>query len=270
MPSYTVFGASRGIGLEFVRQFAEDKDNQVFAVVRNPNNTPLLAEAMKTFKHNNVRIVKGDLDDLTSIKAAAAEIGDATGGSLDYLINNGAYIYSEGGALISLPDYSSEKVLEDDLFNTFRTNVVGVVNTINTFLPLLRKSAIKKVITLSTGLADTDVIIRSRVTINPAYAVSKAAVNMVVAQFAGRLQEEDFTFIALAPRLVNTTTKPPTPEELAAFQDTVQKFLKHSPQWDGVPLTPEQSVTYMRQVIDKVGPKDSGAFLSQFGNKQWL
>ncbi|TBU44899.1 NAD(P)-binding protein [Dichomitus squalens] len=269
MPSYAVFGASRGIGLEFVRQFAEDKDNQVFAVVRSPNNSPLLAEAIKTLKHNNVQIVKGDLADVTSIKEAAAEIGNVTGGSLDYLINNGAYIYTEGVAL-SLPDYPSEKLLEDDLLNTYRTNVVGVVHAINAFLPLLRKSAIKKVITLSTGLADPDVIIRSGFTVNPAYAISKAAVNLVVAQYAGRLQEEGFTFISLSPGLVNTATAPPTPEQITAYQDTVNKLKKHSPHWDGVPLTPEQSVKYMRQVIDKVGPKDSGASLSQFGNKQWL
>lgn len=36
----------------------------------------------------------------------------------------------------------------------FSVNVVGVAKTIAAFLPLLKKSEVKKVITISTGLAD--------------------------------------------------------------------------------------------------------------------
>lgn len=36
----------------------------------------------------------------------------------------------------------------------FSVNVVGVAKTISAFLPLLKNSEIKKVITISTGLAD--------------------------------------------------------------------------------------------------------------------
>ena len=61
-----------------------------------------------------------------------------------------------------------------------------------------------------------------------------------------------------------------TPEDIAGFQETVKKLKRHSPHWDGTPLTPEQSVTAMRLVIDKVGPQDSGAFISHLGTKQWI
>lgn len=50
----------------------------------------------------------------------------------------------------------------------------------------------------------------------------------------------------------------------------VAKLQKHSPHWDGVPLTPEASVKMMREVMKNVSVEDSGAFISQFGNQQWL
>ncbi len=50
----------------------------------------------------------------------------------------------------------------------------------------------------------------------------------------------------------------------------VKRFQVYDPEWDGVPLTPQKSVSLMRDVIAKVGPKDTGAFISQYGNKKWL
>lgn len=44
--------------------------------------------------------------------------------------------------------------LEEDLTEQFAVNVVGVAKTIAAFLPLIKKSETKKVITISTGLAD--------------------------------------------------------------------------------------------------------------------
>ena len=57
---------------------------------------------------------------------------------------------------------------------------------------------------------------------------------------------------------------------VGAFKTLVPLFQKHSPHWDGVPLTPEVSVRMMRDVISKMGPEDTGAFVSHFGSKQWL
>ena len=61
-----------------------------------------------------------------------------------------------------------------------------------------------------------------------------------------------------------------TPEELEFFQDAFPKFRKASPDWNGNPITPERSVELMLSVIDKVTVKDTGAFLSHWGNQKWL
>ena len=42
------------------------------------------------------------------------------------------------------------------------------------------------------------------------------------------------------------------------------------PEWDGQAFTPEVSVRLQLNLIEKVGPKDSGTFVSHRGNKQWL
>jgi hypothetical protein len=50
-----------------------------------------------------------------------------------------------------------------------------------------------------------------------------------------------------------------------------RKFATYAPHFTG-PLTPEQSVTAVRDVIEKASIEagSAGAFVSHLGNKQWL
>ena len=64
MPSVFVTGASRGLGLEFVRQYAAAGWN-VVAACREPSNTPALAElgpsqAAACWKRGDFRPTAGD------------------------------------------------------------------------------------------------------------------------------------------------------------------------------------------------------------------
>ena len=61
-----------------------------------------------------------------------------------------------------------------------------------------------------------------------------------------------------------------SPAELEVFSAMVAAFKKQAPHWDGLPITPETSVKMMRELIEKCSPADTGAFISHFGNKQWL
>lgn len=88
-------------------------------------------------------------------------------------------------------------------------NVLGVIHTINAFLPLLKASAtagIARVVTLSSGAGDLDLTVSSDYAAHPLYAISKAALNMAVAKFAARFREENFIFLAISPGVVNTMT----------------------------------------------------------------
>ncbi|KAI0363270.1 short-chain dehydrogenases/reductase [Pilatotrama ljubarskyi] len=267
MPSYVVTGASRGIGREFVKQLSDNSENTVFAIVRNPQSSSKLLDLQKS--RPNIHVLKADITDAPALRAAAAEVAKVTGGSLDYLINNAAAIQNERSGL-TLSTFPDDKLLEEDLVEVFRTNVVGVVHTTNAFLPLLRKGTVKKVISISTGLADPEIALKSGFAINAPYSISKAALNSAVATYAAEFRDEGFTFLAISPGLVNTAEMPPTAEELAAFQSIIAQFKKYAPDWDGAPLTPEKSVRLVLGVIEKASVKDTGAFLSHWGNQKWL
>jgi NAD(P)-dependent dehydrogenase (short-subunit alcohol dehydrogenase family) len=160
-----------------------------------------------------------------------------------------------------------------------------VINTINIFLPLLKKGKSKKVITLSTGLADPDMTIKSDLVTSGPYAISKAAVNMVNAKYAAQYKPEGFVFLAISPGLVDTSTRPrmfsqwsfksvayiktATPNELERFAAMIGNFRKLYPDFTG-PITPETSVQMQLEVINRATVDDSGAFISHKGNKEWL
>ena len=53
--------------------------------------------------------------------------------------------------------------------------------------------------------------------------------------------------------------------------EQVKKFSAYAPHFKG-PITPEESVRMVMEVIEKASLEkgDGGAFVSQFGNKQWI
>lgn len=80
--------ASRGIGLELVRQLLADEANVVFATCRNPATANLLQDVIKPASGRG-HIVPLDVDKDDSIDAAAKEITKVLNGSgLNYLLNN--------------------------------------------------------------------------------------------------------------------------------------------------------------------------------------
>ena len=44
--------------------------------------------------------------------------------------------------------------LQKDINRFFAVNVIGIANTVTVFLPLIKKGDVKKVVTLSSGMAD--------------------------------------------------------------------------------------------------------------------
>jgi NAD(P)-dependent dehydrogenase (short-subunit alcohol dehydrogenase family) len=96
----------------------------------------------------------------------------------------------------------------DSKFQQFKINTIGVVHTINAFLPLLRQGSVKKVISLSSGVGDLDFTLQTESGATPSYCISKAALNMVVAKYAAQFKEEGFVFLAISPGLVDTAVGP--------------------------------------------------------------
>lgn len=91
-----------------------------------------------------------------------------------------------------------------DLQTSFDVNVIGVISTIQTFIPLLRKGSVKKVFTLSTGMADIDLINQVDIAIGAPYSISKGALNIAVAKYNALYKSEGILFMAVSPGFVST------------------------------------------------------------------
>ena len=87
-------------------------------------------------------------------------------------------------------------------------NVLGVIRTINAFLPLLKetsKTHDARVITISSGAGDLDGVLSFQLGMQAPYAISKAAVNMVVVKYAATFADQPFIFLGISPGLVDTS-----------------------------------------------------------------
>ncbi|TFY50975.1 hypothetical protein EVJ58_g10805 [Rhodofomes roseus] len=266
MPSYVITGAARGIGFDFVRQLSVQPDTVVFGLVRNKSTATKLLELADG--SSNVHVLQADIADAQALKEAATEVAKITDGTLDCLINNAAFLEMERRHLTL--DAYPEEFLAKDLRDSFEVNVIGVIQTVNAFLPLIRKGTMKKVLTLSSAQGDLDAALNVGIAIAGPYSVSKAALNMVVVKYAVRFRDEGIVFLSISPGLVNTQQGPPPPAvqaEMVALKDRLEKFY---PDWNGKPLEPEESVRMQLEVLEKATVEESGAFVSQHGNKYWM
>ncbi|KAF2763856.1 NAD(P)-binding protein [Teratosphaeria nubilosa] len=267
MPSYVVSGASRGIGYAFAKHLASIEGNTIIGLVRNQAATEA---RLRSDGITNVHLVVADITDFKALKAAANEIAQITGGSLDVLINNAALI-PERSQWTSLVDHDPEE-LEGELVSSFKANVVGTAHTINAFLPLIRRGQMKKVITLSTGVADVDLINQFALAYGAPYSISKAATNMLVAKYNAALgKSEGIMFLSISPGMVDTSEgKARSEQGIAGYREMTAKIAQYAPHFTG-PITPEESVRMQMAIIDKATVETfGGAFVSHLGNKQWL
>lgn len=201
MSSYAITGASKGIGREFVLQLAADTSNTVLAIVRNPES-PSISELVSN--HPNVHAIKGDVTDPKSILDAASAAAVITGGKLDVLIHN-----SNAVDMASMSSNPSQIPFDAQAIRAifdlpFSTGIYGGIWTTNAFLPLIEKGTQKKIVHLSTAMADVDFINNTGVSYAVPYSIAKAGVNIQVAKYAAELAPKGIKVLALSPGWVDT------------------------------------------------------------------
>ena len=215
MPSYVVVGASRGLGYTFLQHLARDPQNVIFGTARS---VEAVVDKVDKDGLKNVSIVQADLLDRSSIQKAASQISKQLGGKLDYLILNAAYASTQDAERF-LDEYNSDpENLERELEMTWKTNVVGVIDSINAFLPLIKRGSAKKVLTLSTGMADIELIREYDIWEGAAYSISKAGLNAVVAKYAARYGTESILLFSISPGFVNTGNPRKLDSKLALYR----------------------------------------------------
>ncbi len=135
MPSVLVTGSSSGIGRATVERLAAD-GWQVYAGVRDFADGTALDEIAE-----NVVALPIDVTDEAQIAAAATEVAERSGGSLDGVVANAGI--GVGGAL--------EEIEPARLREVFDVNVVGAVAVTQAVLPLLRRAGGTVVLVGSIG-----------------------------------------------------------------------------------------------------------------------
>jgi NAD(P)-dependent dehydrogenase (short-subunit alcohol dehydrogenase family) len=272
MSVYVITGVSKGIGFEFLRQISEDQKNLVIGLVRDKAATEKKIAA-ELGDRPNVHILHADLTKYATLKQAAADTAEIVGErGIDYLVANGALVpyldaYGPIGAL-------SDKVEEVEAVSSqlWQTNVVGNIHLFHLFLPLVLKGNVKKVITISTGVADLDLTNDCEIDVGALYAASKAAMNIIVAKFNAQYKKDGVLFMSISPGLVEVGRyADATPEEIQGLMGLVGKLATYAPHFKG-PITPEESVRHVRSTWEKASIEGGfgGAFVSHFGNKQWV
>lgn len=83
-------------------------------------------------------------------------------------------------------------------------NVLGNIYLFSLFLPLIQKGVAKKVVTITTGMADIELISAFDIAAAAPYSISKAAMNATYAKFSAQYKQEGILFMGVSPGLVDT------------------------------------------------------------------
>jgi NAD(P)-dependent dehydrogenase (short-subunit alcohol dehydrogenase family) len=183
----------------------------------------------------NVSVVPLDVTDAKSVAALAKELEKQP---IDLLINNaGVGVAIEGGPKL-------EQLKIADFEHVLQVNALGPVRVTQALLPNLRAGKGKTIVGITSGLGSLTWNQQGRYY---GYRESKAALDMFIRTLAVELEPEGFVCIALMPGWVKTDMGGPN-----------------------ATMTPEQSITAMRKVIDGLKPADSGRLFNFDGtNPPW-
>jgi NAD(P)-dependent dehydrogenase (short-subunit alcohol dehydrogenase family) len=88
------------------------------------------------------------------------------------------------------------------MFTRYNTNVFGAMQTFETFVPLLEKSPLPRVVFVSSTLGSSGLDTFS--TVAPIYRSTKSALNMLVVQTAHRFEEKGWKINANCPGYLAT------------------------------------------------------------------
>lgn len=193
-----VTGATRGIGLETVRQLAQ-AGTHVLLAGRDKDRARSAALKLQD-EGLDVAPVALDVTDAGSIAAAAREV-EQRHGRLDILVNN-------AGILLDRPDDAATGSSLQVWRDTFETNLFGLIAVTQAFLPLLRRSPAGRIVNVSSILGslalNTDPASPIYDFKLPAYNTSKSAVNAWTAQLAYLLRDTPIKVNAVHPGYVRT------------------------------------------------------------------
>ncbi len=225
MSTLLVTGSNRGLGLEFVKQYAA-AGWDVIAACRNPED----ATALKALRATICRLEVSDAGSIAELKKAL----DSR--AIDLLIHNAGL--GQGTQTIGSIDY--------DLWRRmFEVHVIAPVRLTEALLDNLKRGDRKQVVAITSALGSFGFTQSTSFGfLGPLYPYrsTKAALNMAMLALSADVKQYGISVAALSPGWVRT--------DMGGKE---------------APLSPEESISHMRAVIERLGPGNSGAFLGHDG-----
>lgn len=235
MDHVLITGASRGLGLEFTRQYLQ-RDAKVFAGYRRPETAGAL-QAMSKSHPNRLMLVPLDVSDEESICRSAGIVAQHTD-RLNVLINNAGIggVDSRTGKQEQLGTFHM-----DDACVVLRTMAVGPLLLAQECMAMLETAGTAKIINITSGYGS----VSSNTHKFPYYySAAKSAMNQLMRTLAEEVRPSGISVVLLDPGSVSTDMGGPT-----------------------APLTPTQSVNGMLQIIDGLTLERSNTFLNWQGKQ---
>ena len=225
MPTVLITGASRGIGLEFARQFAADGWT-VLAGVRDPATAQALMAV-----DGDVAVVSLDVADPASVAILAERL---RGIPIDILVNN-AGVYGHRRTLLGDLDYAN-------WLETMTVNLFGTVRVTEAFLDHVKDGEAKKIAVLTSKMGS---IADNRSGGSYFYRSSKAALNAAMRSIALDLTADRISVAILHPGWVLTDMTAPgglidPPESVAGMRRVIDQLSPETTgqfwNYDGSPI----------------------------------
>lgn len=236
MKNILVTGGSRGIGLEFTRQFLR-KGHQVFAASRTPEKSSEL-QKLKAESDDRLSIYQLDISDQDSRHRLFRQLSKNVE-KLDILVNNAGIASGNEKRRYRFGDLD-----QDDLCRCLLVNSVAQLLMTQRFFPLLKKGTKPIVVNMSSNSGSITQK-RGGGDTGYGYSSSKTALNMMTKMLSHELKEYGIIVVSLHPGWVRTTML----------------------YCENAPLEPSESIGGLIQVIESLEMKDSGRFLDWQGNE---
>ena len=235
MPTALITGSSRGIGVEFVKQLADQGWN-VIATCRNPGSAEKLS-GIAAKSGGRVEVMSLDVADQNSIKALAETL---KGRPIDLLMCNAGISGPKPPVVAGTYGERIQDYDDNTWFEVLRTNLLGPVRIAGHLADNVAAGEHKLIAFVTTRMANIE---ENKDGAFYMYRASKGALNTAIKNLSLELGKRGVTCVGLHPGWVRTDFSP-----------------------KGNVETPD-SVSGMLKVMLNATPADNGRFITYTGDR---
>jgi len=255
---FVVTGASRGIGLQFVKTLQTRSKGTIVPLCRNPENSQGLNDFISSLsveQQNRINVMQLDLEDQDSIDGAVENI-QSMFDRVDMLLNVAGLLGD--GKDTPGPERSITKIERDWITKTMNINVIGPVMLSQGLAPLMEQrrrrgknddSDGRPIAVVANLSARVGSISDNGLGGWYSYRISKSALNQATRTMAHELKRKSVWCVALHPGTTDTDLSKP-------FQKNVQ---------DGRLFPVDFTVESLLGVIDSMKEENSGGLYDWAG-----